>query len=490
MSIPLFPTDLLSTFDSPPPFRNVLGPDIPRASLTKIAFTYYRLLTSYNNRKEDLCTICQETETTTNFCSQHTFHLPCLVNTVYGCSRNLIEKLKIVRTNYTLQASFSSTYSHSTYTLTILKENLPKCPNCRETEGMFLLEAKVVDRYQGVLKTEIEIEKSPASFPLRFATLKIFDNVTTILTVFEAFLSYVQNATPALAGRIFAVQKLLLFADIVIVARNCLLLYPLIKQRLETIDRDRWKKKLFNKYTLAGIAVLTLATTAAICSIGRIKPHLFSFNCYFKPDINPKEFLKSIPIADLCSVSCKWVAAPMMQQILQITTIGRIASEFALAYFSKKRFRHLGHSILQIFTLCNISQLQWLDFERTISNPLRTVPFTFQNNSSQEDHEFYSEIVKQIRMNFTVLIPKNSSLSTDVPTMINSVYEYSSNLFKNSMWKGHTISSSFAVSSIHYTIQLALPLLEFPYIHTKSVWITTRLNWDTFETIPYLIFPR
>lgn len=492
-------TSLASRLSELPPFRfeplefpsfrpQPFGePHIPTATLKEITFTYYRLLSSYTGYNEDLCTPCQNPKPTTYFCSHHAFHLPCLVNQVYACSQHLVKKITSLRTNHIRSSSlyhFGQTYSHSTYTLTIPEKNLPCCPNCRRTEGMVRLEAKVVDRGQGPLETAVEIEKDPdkpyESLSHHFFGLKIFDKLTTVLTTFKAFLSYVQNATPALAGRIFAVQKSFLIGDVAIVARNCFLLHPLITQKLTAIDPNTWYKKHAEKIVIAGIAVLGLATIAAV----------YAINCYFQLPIDPQEVLKNILISDLGSVSCKWSAIPLMQQISQFVIISRIVSELALAYFSKERLRYLSHAILQIFTLFNVSQLQWLDFERTIPNPLKTLFFTIKDSSSKSDIEYYQKIVEKIWMKFTILIPGNTSAS-GLQSMINSVYEYSSNLFKNSNWDGYTISQYSSVSRITYEIQLALSRLEFPYIEKISALITTNLGWQgIFTTIPTLIFHR
>lgn len=469
---------------SPSLLRPFGEPNIPTASLKEITFIYYRLLTSYKGYKEDCCTPCLEPEPTTFFCSQHAFHLPCLVNQVYASSQGLIKEIEMFRTNHISVEQFGSfkTYSHSTYTLTIPEKNLPNCPNCRSTEGMIRLEATVVDHRQGPLKTEVKVENSHEPLSLRFVGLKIFDNLTTVLTVFEAFLSSMQNSTPILTGRIFAVQRLFLIADIAIVARNCFLLCSLITQRLATINLDAWYKKHSEMITLAGVAVLGLAASAAI----------YFINLYFKSTIDPQEFLKNIPTSDLGSVSCKWVATSFTPRISQFAIMSRIASEFALAYFHKERFRHLSHAILQIFTLFNVSQLQWLSFERTIPNPLKTIPFTIQDSSSKEAIEIYQKAVEKIWTNFTIVVSKNTSVS-DVQTTINSVYEYSSNLFKNSVWKGHTkgyetIRGYFSISKVKYEIQLAFSHFELPYIEEISALITTRLRQGVFTTIPTLIF--
>lgn len=466
-----------------PAIRRFGEPDIPAASIKEITFTHYRRLPSYTGYHEEHCSACLEPEPTTHFCSHHVFHLPCLVTHVYVSSQGLINNIELLRTNHIIDHIYKKTYDHSTYSLTIPEENLPKCPVCRKTDGMVRIEAAVVDRRQGPLKTTVEIGEKPAvpneSLTRRFLGLKIFDNLTTVLTIFEAFLSYVQNSTPALAGRIFAAQRLLIVADVAILARNCFLLYPLIKQKLETIDFNPWYKKNAGKIALAGIAVFSLAT---ICVI-------YFINKHFQPTTDPQEFLKDIPASDLGSVSCKWSAIPLVLQLAQFVFISRIVSELALAYFSKERFRHLSHAILQIFVLFSISQLHWLDFERTIAHPLKTMPFTVEDGSSKSA-AFYQKIVEKVMMKFTILVPRNTSVS-GAQSMMQSFYEYSSNLFKNSIWKGYVKGGLYHVDKVKYEIQLPLARLESPYVEKIDTVITSNLGYQgIFTTIPTLTFPQ
>lgn len=454
---------------------------VPKGSIREVIFTYYRVLGSYKAHREKICSICLSPRATTHFCSSHLMHLSCLVDLVYQSSRRLIESISLFRTAHISRTNLGELYSHSTYTVTIPRENLPKCPCCRSTtEGRGHLVAEVIDRYEGSLGTKVKIQGASdepyESFSRCFVGLKTFDNLTAVLTVFEGFLSYVQNSIPALAGRIFAVQRFFLLGNIVVVARNCFLLHPLMTRKLTASDLNAWYKEHSDRIAIAGVVVLGLAAVAIV----------YAINYYFQSTIDFQEVLKGIPISDLGSISCKLSVVPL-QQIAQFLTTSRIILELALAYFSKERLRHLSHAILQIFTLFNVSQLQWLDFERTISDPLKMVPFTVKDSSEAADSELYQKTVKKIWVSFTVLVPRNTS-PVGVQSIIDSVRECTLNLFKNSSWDGYTREMFGVIVEIVYKIQIALPRLESPYIRTL---ITTNLGrLGDFTTVPTLIFSQ
>ncbi len=333
--------------------------DLTDPNPAKAIFSYRILwLQSKIGSGADDCSICLDPNPNTFFCTTHAFHEMCLLESL--ASKDFRAE-SWYRTNYYTAFRGSQpidhSYTHSTYKVIVPEKNLPTCPLCRGQGVQSYVKAEVEDKTKGRLPTTVEIKKDGNGSNSSFFSLPVFDKLAVVYTAFQAVLSQIQRSYPEKAESILKIQRFSLAADIALVIRNCVLLHNTISKRWEKVDPKTWYKKHAYK-------IIAIGTVLGVAAIGL---SVFFINHFFKPSIDPQSVLKNIlspnEFNELGSIICKW-EIPFLQQATQAILISRVMSELVLAYFTSHRIFHSTLAAMQIFTLFNITQLRWINFER------------------------------------------------------------------------------------------------------------------------------
>lgn len=143
--------------------ENITNPNVSRYA-RQISVTYSFLIQSLYNTTPETCSICLEDDQANPsdifFCSNHTFHTPCVMEMIQHKVNSFINGLSVDHRNvnetrhYTNGFHTHSTYS-AKYTISMPHANVPNCPNCREQPSHNGFHVQLNDNEHGWSSTSI-----------------------------------------------------------------------------------------------------------------------------------------------------------------------------------------------------------------------------------------------------------------------------------------------------------------------------------------------
>ena len=136
---------------------------------------------------------------------------------------------------------------------------------------------------------------------------------------------------------------------------------------------------------------------------------------------------------------------PITHTIIQCLYLNRIVAMFALTFFSERSKKNILSLAAQLFSFIGISKLNWIELSQNLAYPLKEIVA----RGGKLLHCYQSSI-KNLKMTTHFLVDQQG----DLKSILQSIYNYTSSFFDNSMWCRESWISNQTGRSIIYRITL------------------------------------
>lgn len=416
---------------------------------TKIETNYRGLFFPYTGPSSTECAVCLDEKPEVYFCSnQHAFHLKCVI----GFIQAELEK--------PINFQLSKILLGSNKNISLKKENLPNCPQCRglpfQIDFKLYMEsnlnAQIDYDYFGRFReirnvSTAETRQFPVQFEIdapKVLSLPLFSEaffncLSLAYNGLQAALATMQHLHPELSSAIFTAQKVFMVVDSLLLAKNYFGLLDEIQKK--------YKIKLGNFPQIMGIISCTLAAISAFA--------IYQLNSRIA--INLNEIVKEID-----SSMTSEPLIPFVKKVIEWLYINRIIVNLASTFFvSKDRLPiHLMNIGLQAVSLFKFSYLllPFIEIQLKIQKEI-PVP--------KNDLERFVklQVSRSITTTFDFTLPfhpheKACSLNDHLHAAIKSIHEYCSDFFKNSRWQLWSASYWGIPERIYWKVEVQPPSLN------------------------------
>lgn len=293
----------------------------------------------------------------------------------------------------------------------------------------------------------------------------------------QTALACAQQIFPSTAFTIFKMQNITLISDLSIAAFSAATMYHKAQEKYQ----DFYAK---HSWVFNGIAILAGISLIAV-SFQAVR----YLNRLFTPQINLTEVLKnsaSFSIDHIKNIDMSW-DRPVLQEASQFFLVARIILNLTGSFLTKKHSFYLRDAALQAVSLFQISKLNWVCFKRSWENPLQE--FAFELQQSNENKIDYSKTVQKLEAKFFILFSSSSlsdkNSSIQLQSIIKSIYEYSSQAFKNSIWYRYwNITKTRGIETSRSLIyKIVCKRLPLPSISSGQPLLLTDVDVSIYDSI-------
>ncbi len=357
---------------------------------------YSALLQTYKGN--NFCSICRRDETPDSFfCKEkHPFHSACLSAWFHQKSAQFMDhsSTTISETRHYYNGAYMGT-SHAA-SIQIPENNLPSCPNCRDIPSHSFLRAK----REGCSSSTIYITNSTPKWTLWSSP--VVETAYTVYNAFQFTLIGLIKTRPEVIANILAMQHTMILSDLAALIRDCMALK-------ESVDHKKLPSK-HKKSLIYGAAFFAITAGLAILGLNR----------RLKLAVDLKNTLVShlsLSTIETQKISISW-ARTSLETFSQYLYILRIGLNATSIFYSKNPFIKTVNTALLTLSLSKLSKLPWMRVDQKISSHIPNVG------------------IKEADMSFYFLPSQNALSNENAPSTLKTIYEYTSNIFKGSAWRG------------------------------------------------------
>ena len=293
------------------------------------------------------------------------------------------------------------------FAASIKEEDLPNHPDCTKIP------------LQNTL--DVRIDKKDASVTLEREETNqgVFERAYALYNTGQAGLAFLQKY-PEFTETILKIQRFMVVTDILGLFFTAMYLYENVKKEWQISEDYEDLFALAATVTCVGTAILSYFVVQKI-------------NDYMKSALILKDLLKELNLAPefLENMDVDWTV-PGIQVFMQCLYLNRMVASFALSFFSKQRMLNVWSSLMQGFSLWGISDLRFVEFTQTLSNPLKEI---FASGGSGDIY-LEENSVKSLTARSTFLVHKACTKSAEhMKSALHTISDAVSRIFDGSVWK-------------------------------------------------------
>ncbi len=290
------------------------------------------------------------------------------------------------------------------YTLELSRSRLPSCPNCEERPAHGSLS---VGRGSIVWDGDVQGPKSDFG-----AALYLTYGVVQLSLVLA------QQKYPHLAGSIYKIQKVMIGLDILAIAGK-------IYDYQSMQNADWGNEAIFGALAISAVAL--------------------GYILYYHRTETGKDLIDHfkgvVPENDLTNLTVN-STTPASFRVMQWVLTNKILLDLALAPSAPNEQIHLISAAVEAFALYQLSQTNWIFFERKHTMPLMNRPFKLFDlglaETTEAARESFENSLTEVTTRFHFIVSNEKLLLLDAESIqktLQGIYDYSTKFFEDSFWQ-------------------------------------------------------
>lgn len=290
------------------------------------------------------------------------------------------------------------------YTLELSRSKLPNCTSCEERPAHGYLSVG-----NGSIAWDGDVQGPKSDFG---AALYLTYGVVQLSLVLA------QQKYPHLAGSIYKIQKVMIGLDVLAIAGK---IYD-----YQSMQNAEWgNEAIFGALAISAVAL--------------------GYILYYHRNETGKDLIDHfkgvVPESDLANLTVN-STTPTSFRVMQWVLTNKILLDLALAPNAPNEQIHLLSAAVEAFALYQLSQTNWIFFERKHTMPLMNRPFKLFDlglaETTEAARESFENSLTEVTTRFHFIVSNEKLLLPDAESMqktLQGIYDYSTKFFEDSFWQ-------------------------------------------------------